>query len=866
MKKLLCLLAVLGWGAVAYGDADVDGDGIDDAWETAYGLNPADSTDSLADPDGDGISSLQEFKDKTHPTREPYYISPDGNDSADGRKATPWKTIQHGIDQIRAGDTLIVLSGTYNEFVTITTLCSGFADCYTVIKADGEVWIKDSGPSPSGSSNGRGLVTMAGETAYLYGRVCRVKFSGFKLFTSRKNCVMNAIKTSDIVIENNLLQADPAVNRHDVSGLILSDCQSAVVMGNVCSGLRSYGYEGADNRGYNPSTLGIQLDSSCSYCTIRANRVFDNAGNLYTPGVAGISIEGSYHQVVGNVLGANFDVGGGNGDGTSVNLEMNGSHHIARENYIFAGGDQGIAANGSDQTIVNNRLKNSVNIAASARDINVQNNVFIEGTWRIKFSGGANIRILNNAFYNKLRVSDPFIAVGRYGGYVILVDGLTIANNVFYSEDGSPTALTIIPGAEVGSMVMDYNGYNDRVRGGEAPHSKLIDANSFRGSPQWNRQWVANSPCRGAGSDGTDIGIFGGEYAFADVDQDGLPDDWELEYGLGIDAASDLGDPDADDLVTIAEWSLGTKPNEADSDHDGMNDGWEVQYNLDPLDSLGENGAGGDPDGDNFSNLQEYLWNTNPKVTTQYPRDAWDPTDDSGTTTETTLTPRLFPVPPPHGAHTLSSTDAEDWFKITVSAGKIYQFQSQNASAPLTVEVYSDALGTHLLKSATAVNGNDFSLKIKALDSNPLYVRVACASSGATATYSFRYGETINAPPSGTLVSPVAGTTFLGSSVDMLLEAEAQDADGTVSRVEFYSGQSLIGQSTVRDADQRFRFTWAQVPPGEYAISIRPYDDLDTQGAGNFPVTISVQAPPTLTLTPANGTVFSTAPANVTLR
>ena len=37
-------------------------------------------------------------------------------------------------------------------------------------------------------------------------------------------------------------------------------------------------------------------------------------------------------------------------------------------------------------------------------------------------------------------------------------------------------------------------------------------------------------------------------------------------------------------------------------------DGWEWKYGLDPLDAstLGDNGATGDPDGDNLPNLQEY--------------------------------------------------------------------------------------------------------------------------------------------------------------------------------------------------------------------------------------------------------------------
>jgi hypothetical protein len=45
-----------------------------------------------------------------------------------------------------------------------------------------------------------------------------------------------------------------------------------------------------------------------------------------------------------------------------------------------------------------------------------------------------------------------------------------------------------------------------------------------------------------------------------------------------------------------------------DDDNDGMSDQWELQYNLNPL----VNDAAEDPDGDGYSNLQEYRFGTDP--------------------------------------------------------------------------------------------------------------------------------------------------------------------------------------------------------------------------------------------------------------
>jgi len=53
---------------------DTDGDGLPNAWETEYGLNPF-QDDSQEDPDGDGLSNLEEYLAGTNPLEPP----PQGN-------------------------------------------------------------------------------------------------------------------------------------------------------------------------------------------------------------------------------------------------------------------------------------------------------------------------------------------------------------------------------------------------------------------------------------------------------------------------------------------------------------------------------------------------------------------------------------------------------------------------------------------------------------------------------------------------------------------------------------------------------------------------------------------------------------------
>ena len=80
---------------------------------------------------------------------------------------------------------------------------------------------------------------------------------------------------------------------------------------------------------------------------------------------------------------------------------------------------------------------------------------------------------------------------------------------------------------------------------------------------------------------------------------------------LGGDGMSQ--DNDYDDLPNAEEFANLTDPLNRDTDGDGLLDGFEVNNGLDPLDATGPNGAAGDPDEDDWTNLQEQDAGTHPK-------------------------------------------------------------------------------------------------------------------------------------------------------------------------------------------------------------------------------------------------------------
>ena len=82
-----------------------------------------------------------------------FYVSTTGNDSNPGTQAAPWRTVQHAADTVRAGSTVNVRGGIYEELVTIKASGNATDGFITFRSYPGETAILDAAHfTPSGRS------------------------------------------------------------------------------------------------------------------------------------------------------------------------------------------------------------------------------------------------------------------------------------------------------------------------------------------------------------------------------------------------------------------------------------------------------------------------------------------------------------------------------------------------------------------------------------------------------------------------------------------------------------------------------------------------------------------------------------------
>ena len=92
----------------------------------------------------------------------------------------------------------------------------------------------------------------------------------------------------------------------------------------------------------------------------------------------------------------------------------------------------------------------------------------------------------------------------------------------------------------------------------------------------------------------------------------------------------------------------------------------------------------------------------------------------------------------------------------------------------------------------------------------------------------------INTSPTAAIISPSPSSSFT-SPANIAISANATDADGSVAKVEFYNGNTMLGSVSTPP----FKFTWNNVAAGNYSLKCIATDNLGSKTTSS-PILVSV--------------------------
>lgn len=162
--------------------------------------------------------------------------------------------------------------------------------------------------------------------------------------------------------------------------------------------------------------------------------------------------------------------------------------------------------------------------------------------------------------------------------------------------------------------------------------------------------------------------------------------------------------------------------------------------------------------------------------------------------------------------------------------------------------------------------GNSISFRYQfgqVLDALMLALPADDPSANIAATYGCGVQGTVNQSPTASITSPAANQNFIAPA-NITISVNASDPDGTISKVEFYSGTTLLGTKT----SSPYSFAWQNVAVGNYTITAKAYDDknaVTTSPAVAIKVNPKPNQSPIVAITQPTANQIFTAPTNVTI-
>ncbi len=512
-------------------DPDDDNDGMPDTWEITYGFDAFDSSDTTGDPDGDGFTNLDEYQRKWHPLHKTATIYADVKSVSsieNGSESYPYQTINKAIDNAYSGDTIIVKTGTYEENInldgkTLVLIGEGGGEGTTILgdRGEGPVVTFENGEGPYTQLNGFKI------TSYCNAFPCPkpAMGGGIALFNG-----------SSPILANNLIFNNDAT----YGGGIGCNESSPTIINNTITNNMATNIAG-----------GIYCLKPTSHPKVINTVLWGNGKEIHLANGAGIDVTYSDVQLANDVIYA----GTGN---INQSPKFGDGYHLQAGSPCIDKGTQGTDIDIIiEDTILNTYYTYSFSYAKEIDDPIGSNNRPVDGDG----SGTAACDIGADEYNETCTDIDG--------------DGYAIEGDECGEIDCDDDDPGINPDT-VWYKDIDADSYTDEVittvtqcsrKPGYVLISELIYSKPDLGDCDDSNPAIypgATEVCDGVDNDCDGVADGLPECEELDTDGDGMPDTWELKYGLNPNDPTDAAEYSDEDWYTnLEEYNRGWHPTHA---------------------------------------------------------------------------------------------------------------------------------------------------------------------------------------------------------------------------------------------------------------------------------------------------------------
>ena len=369
--------------------------------------------------------------------QQTYYVSPAGNDAANGSSANPWQHIQYALQHIQTGDTLVLNDGVYNEKIRIplSGIClraahlrSAVLDGSGITSSTAMIYIQDQSNIVIDGLEIRNNVMNDAAGIYITGSGTDIVIRNCYLhdihFSSGPNAPVNEQTNAQGIIVYGTSPASPYTNI-TIENNELANCRLGYSEGIALNGNLN-GFVVHNNTVHHLTNIGIDLiggEGTCPVDSLDAarngsvtdNHVFYCLSDYATS--AGIYVDGGQHILIAPNRCEH------NGYGVEIGCEnpRHETRHIhLKNNFILSNAEAGLAFGGYDYPANSGKVR--------------------------------NCQVLNNTFW-----MNDTTQSGSGSLYLTYIENSQIQNNIFVTADDD---LIYAENAQPG-LIMDYNLYYD---------------------------------------------------------------------------------------------------------------------------------------------------------------------------------------------------------------------------------------------------------------------------------------------------------------------------------------------------------------------------------------------------------------------